>query len=175
MKRRSNTKQPHDPHVLFLDEGISGDELVTLLTKGKLSVRPFESLLKKNKKVPDDRVIEAVAKANYILLTKDDRMETEWVGDIIRHCAKVILLTDDAGGPMNWASAMICSYDSWSRILLDHPKEPVTIRVGRTGKISKLSGSKELTSRKKKIETSRIIRAKRSGLSHRSEVRRKPV
>lgn len=134
MKRRSNTKPPHDPHVLYLDEDTSGDRFASLLRHAKLSVQLFESLLPKNKKTPDATVIERAARSNYVLVTTDKRMESDWIEDIILNKARVILLTDDDGGPIHWASALICSESRWSRVLLDHPGVPITIRVERAGK-----------------------------------------
>ncbi len=38
MRRRSNTKQPHDPHVLYLDEDVSGKKFAGLLVDARLTV-----------------------------------------------------------------------------------------------------------------------------------------
>lgn len=169
MKRRSTTKQPHDPHELYLDEGVSGPTFASLLTKAQIPVHQFQKLLPKNKKVPDSRVIEAASEARYVIVSTDSRMESVWTDDLITHKAKVILLTDDAGGPIHWAAALICSRSSWVRVLLDHPDEAVIIRLTRTGAIKKVVGDQELRHRRDQLLTVRIVQAKRSGKSLRRE------
>lgn len=163
MKRRSNTKPPHDPHILFLDEDTSGDTFVSLLKQARVSVQPYETLLPKNKKIPDATVIERCAKANYVLVTTDKRMESEWIEDIIQHKARVIRLTDDDGGPIHWAAALICSKSKWSRVLLDQPNTPVIIRVERSGIITRIVGEADLLKRRDQLLTASIVRGKKHG------------
>jgi hypothetical protein len=126
-------------------------------------VKNYESLLRKNKKVPDGRVILTSAKANFVLVTTDKRMEAEWVEDIIMNRAKVLLLTDECGGPIHWASALICGQSAWTRVLLDHHGEPLTMRVNRNGSVTKVTGEKELRERSDALFQSNVVRAKRSG------------
>lgn len=165
MKRRSNTKKPHEPHELFLDEGVSGKKFQSLLKEARLTVHLFESLLHKKKKVPDSRVIEVTAKAGYVLVTTDKRMEAVWTDDIISHKAKVILLTDEDGGPIHWASALIVGQSAWERVLLDHLSEPVTIKLNKFGSVTKIAGEAELRKRRDALLTVRITQAKRAGKS----------
>ena len=163
MKRRSNTKPPHDPHILYLDEDTSGDQFVSLLKQAHVSVQPYEKLLPKNKKTPDATVIERCTEANYVLVTTDKRMESEWIEDIIRNKAKVIRLTDDHGGPIHWAAALICSESRWTSVLLDNPNRPVIIRVERSGVITRIVGETELLTRRDQLLTASIVRGKRHG------------
>jgi hypothetical protein len=163
LKRRSNTKKPHDPHELFLDEGVSGKKFQSLLKQARLTVHLFESLLHKKKKVPDSRVIEVTARAGYVLITTDKRMEAVWTDDIISHKAKVILLTDQDGGPIHWASALIVGRSAWERVLLDHLKEPVTIKLNKFGSVTKIAGEEELRKRHDELLTVRITQAKKTG------------
>ena len=89
-------------------------------------------------------------------------MESDWTDDIIRHKAKVILLTDDEGGPANWMAALACGAASWTRALLDHPNEPLTMRLNRTGNITRIAGEQELRARRDQLLTGRIVRNKKS-------------
>lgn len=173
MKRRSNTKQPHDPYVLFLDEGVSGTVFVSLLTQARLTVQPYEKLLRKNSKTSDAKVIEAAAGANFVLVTKDQRMESDWTEDIITQKAKIILLTDDDGGPVNWMAALLVGHPAWTRVLLDHPAEPVTMRISKSGTVTKVAGEQELRRRRDQLLTSRIVREKRQGISERRRIVKK--
>ncbi len=161
MKRRSNTKAPHDPHVLYLDEDVSGKVFASYLTEANLVVRQYETLLRKKSKTPDSTVIEQASKANWVLVTTDKRMESEWTDDIIACRAKVILLTDSQGGPINWAAALICGRTAWVRTLLDHPTEPLTMKVNSGGSVIKFAGAEELIKRRDRILTSAIIRSKK--------------
>jgi hypothetical protein len=149
-----------------LDEGVSGDAFASLLTQGRIPVQPFESLLRKNAKTPDAAVIERSAKANLVLVTTDKRMESDWTDDIILHRAKVLLLADEDGGPIHWAAALLCGQAAWTRVLLDHPRSPVTIRVDRAGHVRKVVGETDLRQRRDQLVTSRIARAKRHGAGH---------
>jgi predicted nuclease of predicted toxin-antitoxin system len=161
--RQSNTKKPHDPHELFLDEGISGPALAALLRKAKLSVHEFQKLLPKNKKIPDSRVIQEAAKARYVIVSRDLSMESDWTEEIIQNKAKVIMLTDQEGGPMNWASAIVCGELAWERVLLNHPNEPVIIKINRSGAVQNIAGEKELIERRDHLLTIKITQAKKSG------------
>ena len=152
--------------MLYLDEDTSGDKFVSHLMEAGIVVQPFESLLKKNKKTPDSNVIERATGANYVLVTTDRRMETEWIDDIIRCKAKVILLTDDHGGPIHWTAALVCSETRWRRVLLDNPNAPVSIRIDRTGNITKIAGASDLVQRRDHLLTASIVRAKRHGMKH---------
>jgi hypothetical protein len=98
LKRQLNTKKPHDPYALYLDEDVSGPSLASHLRAAGLVVHQYEKLLTKNRKIQDSRVIEVASEAGYVIVTKDTRMESDWTEDIIEHKAKVILLTDDCGG-----------------------------------------------------------------------------
>jgi hypothetical protein len=147
--------------VLYLDEDTSGDTFASLLGQGKLTVRKYENLLRKNKKIQDSTVIAACAKENWVLVTKDGRMETEWIDYIIAHKAKIILLTDDAGGPIHWTAALLAGQTKWERALLDNPNSPITIRLDRQGTICKLAGAQELTERRNKLLTASKSRAKK--------------
>lgn len=164
MKRRSDTNRPHDPHVLYLDEGISGKALASLLKQARMPVHQYESLLPRNKKTPDSRVIEVCSRNGYVLVTTDRRMESEWIEDIVRHKAKVVLLTDEEGGPIHWASALIVSETSWRRILLDNPIGPIVIRISKGGTTTKFTGEDELHARRAQLQTARIVRSKKHGL-----------
>lgn len=165
MKRRSNTKLPHDPHILYLDEDVSGPKFESLLIQARISVQNYETLLQRKKKIPDDHVIAVAAKANLVLVTTDKKMETEWIEDIIANQAKVILLTDDSGGPIHWASALICGEAAWVRVLLNYPRGPLTIRINRSGSVTKITGESELRKRGTDLLQAKIVRAKRSGMA----------
>lgn len=102
-------------------------------------------------------------------------MESVWTEEIITHKAKIILLTDDNGGPIHWAAALICSKGAWVRVLLDHPNEPVTIRLTRIGTIKKVAGDKELRERRDHLLTTRIVQAKRLGAGPKVGAIRKPA
>jgi hypothetical protein len=143
--------------------------------QARIAVQPYEKLLRKNSKTPDAAVIEAASKANFVLVTKDQRMESDWTEDIIACKAKIILLTDDDGGPVNWMAALLVGQAAWTRVLLDHPAEPVTMRVSKSGAVTKVSGEQELRKRRDQLLTSRIIRDKRQGISARRRVVKKPT
>jgi hypothetical protein len=149
--------------VLYLDEDTSGNKFVSRLREARIPVQPFESLLRKNKKTPDSSVIERAAGAGYVLVTTDKRMESDWIDDIIRCRAKIILLTDDHGGPIHWTAALVCSQARWRRVLLDHPSDPVTIRIDAAGNIVKVAGSARLLERREHLLTASIARSKRHG------------
>jgi hypothetical protein len=119
--------------------------------------------LPRNKKIPDARVIETSSGAGYVLVTTDRRMESEWIEDIILYKAKVMLLTDEQGGPIHWAAALIVGEQSWRRALLDNPAGPLVIRISKAGVITKLTGEEELRSRRDHLLTARIVRAKKFG------------
>lgn len=174
MRRRSNTKKPHDPHELYLDEGISGPALASLLEKAGLAVNEFQRLLPKNKKIPDLRVIEEATEKRYVIVSRDLRMESDWTDDIIRCKAKIIVLSDEEGGPIHWASAIVCGQSAWERALLNHPNEPVIIKIDRTGKVQKIAGEQELIERRDHLLTLRITQAKRSGRTSKPEVFKRP-
>ena len=110
-------------------------------------------------------VIEAASKAGYVLITTDKRMEAVWTDDIIFHKAKIILLTDEDGGPIHWASAIIVGQSAWERVLLDHLKEPVTIKLNKFGSVTKIAGEEDLRKRRDVLLTVRITQAKRAGKS----------
>jgi len=153
--------------VLYLDEGVSGKAFASLLELGGLSVRPYESLLRKNTKTSDAKVIAAAARANFVLVTKDQRMESDWTEDVITNRAKIILLTDDNGGPIHWTAALLAGQAGWTRILLNYPTEPLTSRINRSGAVTKLAGEDALLTRRDQILTSIIVRHKRQGISAR--------
>jgi len=163
LKRRSNTNKPHDPHALYLDEDVSGKAFASLLRQARISVHEYERLLPRNSKIPDARVIEVASQAGFVLITTDKRMESDWTEEIIIHQAKVMLLTDDAGGPIHWAAALISGESSWRRVLLDNLTEPVVVRINRAGTITKLTGKDDLRQRRDRLLTSRIVRAKKLG------------
>ena len=163
MKRRSSTNRPHDPHALYLDEDVSGKAFASLLEQARILVHQYESLLPRNKKIPDARVIEVSAGAGYVLVTTDRRMESEWIEDIIRYSAKVVLLTDQDGGPIHWAAALVAGEQGWRRALLDNPAGPLVIRINKAGQITKLTGEADLRSRRDHLLTVRIVRAKKLG------------
>lgn len=165
MKRRSITKQPHDPHVLFLDEVTSGRKFLSFLAQARVPAQAFETLLRRNKKMPDSTVIEQCANNGYVLVTTDRRMESDWIEDIVKHKAKIIILTDDEGGPIHWTSALVSSEKRWRRILLDHPDDPITIRIERSGNITKVAGAEELLQRRDRLLTINITKSKRHGLT----------
>ena len=98
-------------------------------------------------------------------MTKDERIERDWVDVIIKHRARVILLTDSQGGITELAAALICARDACERTLLDNPMGPLIIRVNKTGTISKIRGETELRSRRDKLLTTNIVRAKRLGVA----------
>lgn len=167
MKRRSDTKKPthkpHDPHPLFLDEDISGKAFASFLTQARILVHQYEKLLPRNKKIPDARVIKEAAKAGFVLITTDRRMESDWTEDIITNKAKVMLLTDNDGGPIHWAAALIAGEATWRRALLDNLGVPLVLRINRAGTITKLIGEVELRERRDHLLTAKIVRAKKLG------------
>jgi hypothetical protein len=169
LKRRSGTKKPtnkpHDPHELYLDEDVSGKAFASLLGQAKIIVHQYEKLLPRNKKIPDATVIKRASKARFVLVTADKRMESVWTDDIVAFSAKVILLMDEDGGPIHWASALVAGENGWRRALLDNLVEPVVIKIGRTGTIIKLVGPEELRKRRDHIMTAKIVRAKKLGLA----------
>jgi hypothetical protein len=138
--------------------------MASRLLEANISVRQYETLLARNKKIPDASVIARASEANYVLVTKDKRMETEWIDEIIRCNAKIILLTDDEGGPIHWASALICSRTRWTRALLDNHNKPVAIRIDGSGMITKVVGQQELMDRRECLLTARMARSKRHGV-----------
>jgi len=170
LKRRSHTKQPHDPFELFLDEGLSGDAFAALLTKAKICVHKYEKLLRKNRKIPDPEVIAACSKANFILVSKDPSMERDWIEDIIECKAKVLFLSDKEGGIMHWTAALMCSRKAWERAFLDHPNEPMLIRITNSGGITKITGEADLRKRRTKLMTTKISRAKKAGEFNRAKL-----
>jgi hypothetical protein len=128
-----------------------------------MTVHQYEKLLPRNKKIPDAIVIKATSEARFVLITGDKRMESVWTEDIVAHSAKVILLTDEHGGPIHWASALIAGEDSWRRALLDHLKDPIVIKINRKGTIIKFVGPEELRIHCDHLMTARIVRAKKLG------------
>lgn len=163
MKRRFDTKKPHEPYELYLDEGVSGPKLVSLLGQARLIAHLFQSLLPRNKKVSDSRVIQVAAAARYVLVTTDKRMEALWIEDMIRHQAQVILLSDESSGPIHWAADLIAGQAAWQRVLLDHPGQPVTIKLARSGTVTSVAGELELRARRDRLLTARIVQYKKSG------------
>jgi len=163
LKRRSNTKKPHDPFVLYLDEDVSGRTFASLLSRARIEVCEYDSLLKKNTKTPDSKVIEVCSAASFILVTTDKRMESDWTDDIVRHKARIILLNFDEGGPLQWASALICKQSAWERVLLDHLAGPLVVKINRSGSVTKVVGSDELVKRRERILTGQVIRNKKRG------------
>ncbi len=97
MKRRSNTKQPHDPHELYLDEDISGPKLASLLKQGQLIVHQYETRLRRHKKTPDEDVIRVCSESNYVPVTTDKCMESDWIDDMVKHKARGHLFGRFAG------------------------------------------------------------------------------
>jgi hypothetical protein len=90
-------------------------------------------------------------------------MEAEWIDEIIAHKAQVIRLTDDEGGPIHWAAALISGETSWRRALLDNLSTPLVIRINRAGAIIKITGEVALRERRDQLMTARIVRDKKSG------------
>jgi len=163
LKRRSNTKRSHDPHELYLDEGVSGPKFAELLSEARLTVHSFQSLLPRNKKVSDARVIAAASEMGYVIVTTDKRMESAWTDEMIVSRARVILLTADDGGPIDWLSALVVSKNAWQRALLDHPGEPLVIKIARSGKVESIVGADDLKKRRNQLLTVRITKAKQAG------------
>jgi hypothetical protein len=161
LKRRSNTKQPHEPHSLYLDEGISGDTLASILRKGGLRVFVYETLLEKNRKISDASVIARACQSGFILVTKDESLEGDWIEEIISHKARALVLTDGHGNVIHWASALIASESVWERALLNHPIGPLIIRINRRG-VGKVEEEADLLALCQRAKTARIVRAKRS-------------
>jgi hypothetical protein len=104
LKPRSNSKtsqKPHDPFEFVLDEGLSGDRLQGLLTAAKFVVFKYEKLkLEKNKRVPDDAVLQAAHTLGYVLISKDKAMDHDEIEAIINHNGRVVILTDKLGGDL---------------------------------------------------------------------------
>jgi hypothetical protein len=98
-----------------------------------------------------------------VIVSRDLSMESDWTEEIIRHRAKVIMLTDQEGGPMHWASAIVCGQVAWERVLLNHPNEPVIIKINRSGAVQNIAGEKELIERRDHLLTVKITQAKKSG------------
>ena len=85
----------------------------------------YEVLLEKNKKIPDGQVLERACESGFVLVTTDVTMEWDTgLDDIISNRARVIFITDQQGGPVHWASALICSQKHWERVLLNNPMGP---------------------------------------------------
>jgi predicted nuclease of predicted toxin-antitoxin system len=74
--------------VLYLDEDISGKKFATLLEQAHIPTRQYETLLVRNKKIADSKVIEVASAAGFVIVTADKRMEAEWIEDIIIHKSK---------------------------------------------------------------------------------------
>ena len=165
MRRRSNTNRPHEPYSLYLDEGISGPTLASLLRKAKMFVFQYEALLTKNRKISDGDVIKRACASGFVLVSKDTSMEwDDGLEDIISNRARVIFITDQDGGPVHWASALICSARHWERELLNNPMGPLTISVNRDGSIRKVAGEDELRKRRNRLLTGKLARGKRHRL-----------
>jgi hypothetical protein len=161
LRRPSNTKRPLNPHSLYLDEGISGNALASLLKKAKLVVFEYEELLERNKKIPDDMVLMRAVEAGYVLVSKDGNMESDELEHIIEHRTRVIFLDDQEGGPVSWAAALICAETAYERVLLNNPIGPLVIHISRMGTIRAVVGEEELRRRYNRILTVRITRKKR--------------
>jgi predicted nuclease of predicted toxin-antitoxin system len=146
---------------LYLDEGISGTTLASLLRKAKLVVFEYEELLERNKKIPDATVLKRAVEAGYVLVSKDGNMESDELEYIIEHRARVIFLDDQEGGPVSWAAALICAESAYERVLLSNPSGPLTIHVSRIGTIRAVTGEEELRRRCDRIQTAHITRRKR--------------
>ncbi len=102
-------------------------------------------------------------------------METDWIEDIVANKAKVIRLTDEKGGPIHWASALIAGESSWRRILLDNPDGPLIIRINSAGVITKCYGEQALRQRRDQLLNSTISRRKRHGVDPNPEALKKPA
>ncbi len=163
MKRRSNTKKPHDPHSFYLDEGLSSPDIAKLMKDAGMSVFQYELLFARNQKIPDDVVIEKAHTSRLILTTKDEAMEREWIGTVIATKARMVLLTDGTGGITNLAAALICAHPAIERILLDTPDGPLIIKVNRSGDVTKIRGEVELQERWKHLFQAAMVRSKRHG------------
>jgi hypothetical protein len=144
-----------------LDEGISGNALASLLRKGGLRVFVYETLLEKNKKIPDGTVIERACQSGFILVAKDEALESEWIEEIITHKARVLVLTDGQGNVVHWAAALISSAKVWERALLNHLIGPLIIKINRQG-VSGIEDEGQLTKLCQRLKTAKIMRAKRS-------------
>jgi hypothetical protein len=121
----------------------------------------YETLFEKNRKIPDGQIIERSCQSGFILVTKDESMESEWIEDIIAHKARVILLTDGYGNVMNWAASLIASEKVWHRALLDHPFGPLVIRINREG-VQRIDYAESLSKLCQRRKTARIVRSKRN-------------
>jgi len=122
----------------------------------------YEALLEKNKKIPDGKVLARACESGFVLVSKDITMEWDsGLEDIISNRARVIFITDQEGGPVHWAAALICSEIHWHKILLDNPMGPLTISVDREGKVKKVTGKSELLLRRDRLLTSKMARRRR--------------
>lgn len=74
-----------------------------------------------------------------------------------------MLLTDDRGGPIHWAAALIAGEASWRRVFLDNPFAPTVVRINRTGTMTKITTEAELRGRRQQLTTARIVRSKKLG------------
>ena len=102
-------------------------------------------------------------------------METDWIEDIIANKVKVIRLTDENGGPIHWAAALIAGESAWRRTLLDNPDGPLIIRINRSGAITKSYGEQALRQRRDQLLTSTISRRKRHAVNPNPEALKKPA
>jgi predicted nuclease of predicted toxin-antitoxin system len=167
LKPRSNSKKPHDPFEFVLDEGLSGDRLHKLLTNAKFVVFHYEKLaLGKNKRVPDETVLEAAYTRGYVLISKDKAMDHDEIEAIIKNRGRVVILTDKTGGVLEFAAALIAAKAKLDRSLLDSLHEPVVIRLNHDASVQRVRGADELRERYRKFLSGRIARIKRIELKH---------
>jgi hypothetical protein len=156
---------------LFLDEGISGKALSSLLLKARIPVFEYDFLLTRNSKIPDGDVLKRSVEAGFILVSKDSSMVSDELDHIIKHRARVIFLDDQHGGPVTWAASLICGHIAYERVLLSNPKGPLTIHLTCEGKVRETVGEAELRRKFQRLSAKNVIREKR----HRKMVEREAV
>jgi hypothetical protein len=132
-----------------------------MLKSAGISVFRYETLLTKNQKIQDCAVIQTACESGFVLVSKDENMEREWIDDIIRLKARIVLLADPTGNITQLGAALICARKRVERILLDNLHGPLIIKITEAGHTITLKGDAELRARRDKFLTARIVRAKR--------------
>lgn len=104
----------------------------------------------------DDVWIRAVSEKNWVILTADKRVEKDHLESIINAFGRLVLLTDNSSGWVQWTGALIAAHDKLiERIQADAP--PIIIRLSKSGAITKVRLKGELESTRSR----QIARSKR--------------
>ena len=108
----------------------------------------------------DEDWIPAVSSKGWVILTADTRIEREHLESVIQNRCRVVLLTDNTSGAVQWTAAVIRALEQISDYLRNCHR-PSIVRVSKLGDITRLRGPVELQSRLDKFKRHRIIRGKR--------------